>query len=168
VDAFAVSVSCGMSVSGFKRKDALWLCLYFGAFQAVMTLLGTFIGGHFSAYIGTLGRFAAFILLGAIGGQMIWSALRGSEGERSVPKLTHRRMVILAIAVSIDALAAGIGMTFLAVDILLAALIIGVVAALMSLLGSAFGEHVGSKFRQRAELAGGLVLIALGIWSLFG
>ena len=167
VDAFAVSVSCGMSVPGFKRRDALWLCLYFGVFQAIMTLLGAFLGDHFGAYIGAFGRFAAFALLALIGASMVGSALRKDKKEKPVRDLSHRRMFLLAIAVSIDAFAAGISLALTAENIFLAALVIGLTAGLLSLLGSRFGEHVGNRFRKRAELVGGLTLIALGVYSLF-
>jgi len=167
VDAFAVSVCSAMSVPAFRRRDALWLSLYFGGFQAGMALLGSFVGEHLGTHIGALGRFAAFILLAVIGGNMVWAALRKKEKEQCPVALRHRRMAVLAVAVSVDALAAGISLPFFSVSIPLAILLIGVTAALLSLLGSFFGERLGSKFRERAELVGGLTLIALGIWSLF-
>ena len=166
MDAFAVSVSCGMS-PGFRRRHVFWLGLYFGTFQAGMTFLGVFIGGHFSHYIGVAGRIIAFLLLVLIGGQMVWSALRGKKETDCVVELSHRRMTVLAIATSIDALAAGISLAFWGVNILIACIVIGITAALLSLFGSLFGERVADRFRTRAELAGGLVLIALGIHSLF-
>ena len=166
MDAFAVSVSCGMS-PGFRRRHVFWLGLYFGGFQAGMSFLGVFIGGHFSHYIGIVGRVIAFLLLVLIGGQMVWSALRGKKETDRVCELSHRRMAVLAVATSIDALAAGISLAFWGVNILLACIVIGITAALLSLCGSLFGERVADRFRTRAELVGGLVLIALGIRSLF-
>ena len=166
IDAFAVSVSCGMS-PGFRRKHVLWLGLYFGTFQAGMTFLGTFLGANFDAYVGTIGRFVAFFLLVFIGCKMVQSALCKKEKDCPAPALTHGRMTVLAIATSIDALAAGFGLIFWGVNILAACLVIGLVAALLSIFGSLFGERVAQRFHKRAELVGGLVLIALGIRSLF-
>ena len=166
MDVFAVSVSCGMS-PGFRKRHIFWLGLYFGTFQALMALLGIFIGSHFSAHIGLLGRLVAFALLVFIGGQMVYSALRGKREDHPVLALTHWRMTVLAVATSIDALAAGIGLAFWGINTLPACLVIGLTAALLSVLGSLFGERVADRFRTRAELVGGLVLIALGISSLF-
>ena len=166
IDAFAVSVSCGMT-PGFRRKQALWLGLYFGTFQAGMTLLGVLVGGQLSPHIGMVGRILAFLLLVFIGAQMVRSALRGKKEARPVETLSHRRMTVLAIATSIDALAAGFGLAFWGVNIFLACVVIGLTAALMSLLGGLCGERVADRMQSRAELIGGLVLIALGIRSLF-
>ena len=166
IDAFAVSVSCGMA-PGFQKKQAFWLGLYFGTFQAGMALLGVLIGDQFNAHIGLAGRVVACLLLVFIGVQMVRSALRGKEEEKPAQRLSHRRMTVLAVATSIDALAAGIGLAFWGVNILLACVVIGLTAALLSLFGGLCGERVADRFRTRAELVGGLVLIALGIRSLF-
>ena len=166
IDAFAVSVCSGMS-PGFRRRHVFWLGLYFGGFQAGMALLGVFAGEHLSEHIGIVGPVIAFLLLAVIGGQMVWSALTGKGETECVLELSHKRMIVLAVATSIDALAAGFNLVFWGVNILLACIVIGLAAAMLSLLGSLFGERVGNRFRTRAELVGGLVLIALGIYSLF-
>ena len=168
IDAFAVSVSCGMSVPDFRKRRLLWLAAYFGLFQAGMTLLGAFLGGQFSGLVGELSRVIAFLLLAAIGGEMIWSALRGKAEESCAPFLTHGRMLVLALATSIDAAAAGISLGLQHVGILFASFVIGLTAFFVSLCGGLFGERVGTSFQTRATLFGGLVLIALGLWSLFG
>jgi len=168
IDAFAVSVSCGMTVPHFKKTRALWLAMYFGGFQMGMTLLGALLGGQFSDIVGELGRWIAFILLAAIGGQMLRSALRGSGQEEYAHSLTHGRMLILAVATSIDAAAAGVSLGLQHASVLFASVAIGATAFGFSIFGGLFGERVGTKFQKYAELLGGLVLIALGIRSLFG
>ena len=166
MDAFAASVSCGMAPC-FRRKQVLWLGLYFGSFQAGMAFLGSFIGTHFDANIGMIGRYVAFALLVFIGGKMVQSALSKKAEACEFPALSHGRMTVLAIATSIDALAAGFGLIFLGVHIFMACLVIGLVAAILSIAGGLLGERVAQRFCKRAELVGGLVLIALGIRSLF-
>jgi putative Mn2+ efflux pump MntP len=107
VDAFAVSVSCGMSIPHFKKTRLLWLAGYFGLFQAGMTLLGAFLGGYFSDFAGAFGGVIAFLLLAAIGGEMIWSSLRAREQTDDIRTLTHGRMLVLALATSVTRLRRG-------------------------------------------------------------
>ncbi|MCL2367595.1 MAG: manganese efflux pump MntP family protein [Oscillospiraceae bacterium] len=168
IDAFAVAVSCGISVPNFRKRFILWLAFYFGLFQAGMTMVGAIPGDRFGDLFGEVGRIVAFLLLAIIGGQMVWSALRKKEREEAPRDLTHRRMLLLAVAVSIDALAAGVSLGLQHANILLASGIIGGVAFALSILGGLFGERVGPSFHRRAGLVGGLVLIALGVRSLLG
>ena len=170
MDAFAVSVASSLSVPDFKKSNLLWLAGYFGVFQMGMTLIGAFLGEYFSGLVGELGRLIAFALLVAIGANMLWSALRpGREAARarSAPGLTHQRMLVLAIATSIDAAAAGVTLGLQQASVWLDSIIIGIVAFGFSIAGGLFGGRVGARFQTRAALIGGLVLIALGIWSLF-
>ena len=167
IDAFAVSVASSMAV-GFQKKNILWLAFYFGAFQTGMTLIGAYLGSQFSDIVGGMGRWIAFFLLAAIGCQMLRSALRGSEeAERQPRGLTHGRMLVLALATSIDAMAAGVSLGLQQASVLYASLVIGITAASLSAMGGLFGERVGTGLHRKAELLGGLVLIALGIRSLF-
>ena len=167
VDAFAVSVSCGMTVQDFRKNRVLLLALYFGVFQAGMTLLGAFLGGRFFGLMGEAGRWIACLLLLFIGGEMVVGALRGKKKDHMSIALTHQRMLILSIATSIDAFVAGISLALQSVTIWMAAGIIGGVAFGLSIIGGLFGEQVGHRFQKSAALAGGLVLIALGIRNLF-
>jgi len=168
VDAFAVSVAASVSVPGFKKTHVLWMAFYFGLFQMGMTLLGAFLGDYFSDLVGELGRWIAFVLLTLIGGDMIWSALRrGAKQERSAPGLTHGRMLILALATSIDAAAAGISLGLQQARVLSASVVIGLTAAVLSVIGGLGGKRMGQGLHKHAELLGGLVLIALGVRSLF-
>jgi len=168
VDAFAVSVSCGMSISNFRKTRMLWLAAYFGVFQAGMTLLGAFLGTQFSGFVGDFGGIIAFLLLAAIGGQMIWSSLREKGEADAVHSLTHGRMLVLAVATSIDAAAAGVSLGLQNASISLASGVIGITAFGLSLLGGFFGAQIGGRVQKRAAFLGGLVLIALGVHSLLG
>jgi len=167
VDAFAVSVASSLSAPGFRKAHIAWLAFYFGTFQMGMTLLGAFLGSHFSDLVGELGRWIAFVILAAIGGQMAWSALRGS-GQEVCHHLTHGRMLVLALATSIDALAAGVSLGLQHASIFFASIVIGLTAAGLSALGGLGGARVGQGLQTRAALLGGLTLIALGVWNLFG
>lgn len=163
LDAFAVSVSSGISVPGFGWKQALKMGLYFGVFQAAMPLIGWFLGSSLSIYIVAVDHWIAFALLALIGGRMVWGTLKGGEEEEAPTDLSAGRLVMLAIATSIDALAVGISMAFMDVQIGVAATVIGLVAFVLSVVGGLAGRKLGGLFQQKAELVGGLVLIGIGI-----
>ncbi|MCL2843045.1 MAG: manganese efflux pump MntP family protein [Oscillospiraceae bacterium] len=167
MDAFAVSVSCGMTVKDFRKTRILWLALYFGAFHAGMTLMGGLLGSQFSGLMGAAGRWIAFGLLLFIGVEMIWGAFRDKGRGDILTALPHRRMLILALATSIDVFAAGVSLALQHISIWLAAGLIGGMAFGLSVLGGMLGEEVGSRFQKGATIVGGLVLIALGVRSLF-
>lgn len=162
LDAFAVSASTGIAMPDFRLRHALTMGAWFGAFQFAMPLLGWMLGTGVSAYVQAVDHFIAFGLLAFIGGRMVWEALSGGE-ESGCGELTVRRLCLLAIATSIDALAVGVSMAFMDVNILLSALVIGLVAFGLSAAGGMLGRRLGSFFQKRAELAGGLVLIAIGV-----
>ena len=168
MDAFAVSVPSGISVRGFSWRQAVKLGIWFGAFQFAMPLLGWFAGSSISAYIVAVDHYIAFGLLAFIGGRMVWEALSSPCGVEPGPtELSARRLAGLALATSIDALAVGVSMAFIEVDILLAAGIIGLVAFTFSILGGLLGRRLGCLFQRRAEVLGGLVLIGIGIKILW-
>lgn len=165
LDAFAVSVSSGISVPGFSWRHAVKMGCWFGVFQFAMPLLGWFLGTSVSAYIEAVDHWIAFGLLVLIGGKMAVEALRKSCGDGENPPVTDlsaRRLAVLAVATSIDALAVGVSMAFMEIPILLAAAVIGVVAFALSLVGGMVGRRLGCLFQKRAELAGGVVLILIG------
>ena len=165
LDAFAVSVSSGISIPGFGPRQAVKMGLWFGAFQFLMPLLGWLLGSSVSQYIEAVDHWVAFGLLAVIGGKMAWESLRrgcGEEGE-APPDLSARRLCVLAIATSIDALAVGVSMAFMSVHILASAAVIGVVAFALSVTGGLVSRRLGCLFQRRAELTGGLVLIAIGV-----
>ena len=161
LDAFAVSVSSGISIPGFGVKQAARMGLWFGAFQFMMPVAGWLLGSSVSQYIETVDHWVAFALLAVIGGRMAWGSLRGGEEDEAPADLSARRLCLLAIATSIDALAVGVSMAFMNVPVL--AVVIGVVAFVLSLVGGLVGKRLGGLFQRRAELVGGLVLIAIGV-----
>ena len=164
LDAFAVSVSCGLSAKGNGFKNALLMGCYFGAFQFAMPLIGWTLGSSVAQYISAISPWVSFALLGFIGGRMIIGALNHRGDEEPAPeKLTHGRLVILAIATSIDALAVGVTFAFMEVDVLLSCAVIGIVAFVLSVIGGTIGRKLGNRFQKHAELAGGIVLIGIGL-----
>lgn len=165
LDAFAVSVSCGISVPGFGPRQGVRVGLWFGAFQFAMPLAGYALGTGVSGYIEAVDHFVAFGLLAFIGGRMVWDAMGGGcEAAAGAPgDLSARRLCVLAVATSIDALAVGVTFAFLQVDILPAVVFIGCVTFALSALGVKVGNAFGARFRSKAELFGGAVLCLMGV-----
>ena len=165
LDAFAVSVSSGISIPGFGPRQAVKMGLWFGTFQFLMPLLGWLLGSSVSRYIEAVDHWVAFALLAIIGGRMVWGSLRhGAGDEEEAPSdLSAKRLCLLAIATSIDALAVGVSMAFMSVPVLLSAVVIGVVAFVLSVVGGLAGKRLGALFQRRAELVGGLVLVGIGL-----
>lgn len=164
MDAFAVSVSSGISTPGFGWRQALKMGIYFGFFQFAMPLVGWFLGSSVSTYIEAVDHWIAFGLLALIGGHMIWESSTKPCGREDGPvALTAGRLTVLAVATSIDALAVGVSLAFVTSDILPAAAVIGVVAFCLSVLGGLAGRRLGCLFQRRAEIAGGLVLVGIGV-----
>ena len=166
MDAFAVSICKGLCMSKLNKKQAIVIALYFGGFQALMPLIGWVLGIRFQQYIVSVDHWIAFILLAIIGGKMIYEAVKGDEGEccelKDAP-LNHKELVVLAIATSIDALAIGITFAFLDTPILPAIAIIGISTFFICLLGVVVGNIFGSKYKNKAEFAGGLILVIIGL-----
>ena len=162
MDAFAVSVSTGIAVPGFGWRQAARIGAWCGFFQFAMPLAGWFLGSSVKVYIEAVDHWIAFGLLALIGGAMIREALSGGE-EEAVTDLSVRRLFLLALATSIDALAVGVTMAFMDVNILLSAVVIGAVAFFMAMLGGLLGRRLGQFFQKRATLLGGAVLLAIGI-----
>lgn len=162
MDAFAVSICKGLSVKKVGLGHVANAALWFGGFQALMPLVGFYLGSTFAGYITEVDHWVAFVLLGLIGGNMIRESL-SNDGCSHDTDFSCRKMFGLAIATSIDALAIGVSFSFLQINIWTAILIIGVVTALFSGMGVVLGKYLGCKFKTRAELVGGLILIALGL-----
>lgn len=171
MDAFAVSICKGLGMSRLNRKQAVVIGLYFGGFQALMPFIGWLLGSQFQRYITSIDHWIAFILLGLIGGKMIVEAVKGWNEEDVVEvedkPINHKNMLVLAIATSIDALAVGITFAFLGTPILEAITIIGITTMLISIAGVVVGNFFGGKYKNKAELAGGLILVLLGVKILF-
>ena len=162
MDAFAVSICKGLSMKKIDWKKAIIIALYFGIFQALMPILGYFLGSTFSSFVQSVDHWIAFILLAIIGGNMIKDST-DDEVEKRNDKVDVKTMLLLAIATSIDALAVGVTFAFFEVNLLLSISIIGIITFVLSFLGVIIGNKFGDKFQNRAELAGGIVLIIIGL-----
>lgn len=160
MDAFAVSVCKGLSLGKIKTKHMCMAGAWFGGFQALMPLLGYVLGSFFSDRITKFSHWIAFVLLLFIGAKMIKEAL--SEEEKVDARMDARSMLLLAVATSIDALAVGVTFAFLQVSILPAVFFIGVVTFFCSAVGVKIGSIFGTKYKSKAEVAGGLILIVIG------
>lgn len=163
MDAFAVSIAKGMTMEKHELlKYALMLGFFFGLFQALMPLIGWWVGSYFQSFITSIDHWLAFGLLGIIGLHMIREALHPKEEEDCHYSLTLKTVLILAIATSIDALAVGISFAFLSVDILEAILIIGTSTFLLSFIAVYIGNTLGRLLEKYAGVLGGCILIFIG------
>lgn len=166
MDAFAVSVCKGLAMKKMNKGQAIIIGLFFGGFQALMPFIGWALGKQFEEYIVSVDHWIAFVLLVFIGGKMIYEAI-DPEAEEMVIKadrpLDIKELFVLAIATSIDALAVGITFAFLQYPILEAVTIIGAVTFVISVAGVYIGHGFGSRYKHKAELAGGLILVCIGL-----
>ena len=162
VDAFVVSICKGLSMKKYEVKKGLIIGIYFGIFQGIMPIIGYLLGTTFENLITSIDHWIAFVLLLTIGANMIREALSEYE-ETSNDKVDIRTMIPLAVATSIDALAIGITFAFLKVNILTATIIITITTFILSIIGTKIGNKFGIKYKNKAELIGGLILIIMGI-----
>jgi len=160
MDAFAVSICKGLSLQKLKLRHAVLVGLYFGGFQFLMPVIGWALGYRFEHIIESVDHWIAFGLLTIIGIGMIREA---SQADELNDDLSFRAMLPLAVATSIDALAVGVTFAFLQVRILPAAGLIGVTTFLLSMLGVYIGHLFGLKYKAKAEIAGGVILILIGV-----
>ena len=161
MDAMAVAICKGLSVQKLKPRHALITGLYFGGFQAGMPLIGYFLGRSFQSYIEGIDHWIAFVLLGLIGANMIKESL--GEAEECNCSFCPKAMLPMAVATSIDALAVGVTFAFLKVSIVPAVSFIGVITFTLSAAGVYIGHLFGAKFKSKAELTGGIVLVLMGL-----
>ncbi len=161
MDAFAVSICKGLSMKKMNWKKAIIVGLYFGIFQGLMPVIGYFLGTTFQSLVTKIDHWIAFVLLVLIGGNMLKEAF-SEEVETCNDDVDFKTMIVLAVATSIDALAVGITFAFLETNIALAALIIGVITFILSVIGVKIGNKFGAKYEQKAEIVGGLILILMG------
>ena len=162
MDAFAVSVCKGLATPKYKLKYSMICGAWFGGFQALMPAVGYLLGVNFKKYITAIDHWIAFVLLALIGFIMIREALKNDD-EGADPSFTAKSMSLLAVATSIDALAIGITFAFLDVNIVAAVLFIGVCTFVISAAGVKIGSAFGTRFKSKAEIAGGVILIILGL-----
>ena len=166
MDAFAVSICKGLAMREKVLKKGIIVGLWFGGFQALMPTIGFFLGTQFIDQITSIDHWIAFVLLGLIGINMVKEALSNDE-EQADDSIAVKEMFMFAVATSIDALAVGITFAFLNVHIVSAASMIGVCTFLISFAGVKIGNIFGTKYKSKAELAGGIILILLGFKILF-
>lgn len=166
MDAFAASICKGLAMREKVLKKGIIVGLWFGGFQALMPTIGFFLGTQFKDQITSIDHWIAFVLLGLIGINMVKEALSNDE-EQADDSIAVKEMFMLAVATSIDALAVGITFAFLNVHIVSAASMIGVCTFLISFAGVKIGNIFGTKYKSKAELAGGIILILLGFKILF-
>lgn len=164
MDAFAVAICKGLSMKKMEWKKALIIGAYFGLFQAGMPVIGYFLGVGFEESIKFIDHWVAFILLAFIGGNMIKEALsKEKDEEESNDSVDFKTMLILAVATSIDALAVGVTFAFLNVNLILSVSVIGILTAIISIIGVKIGNVFGDKYESKAEFAGGIILIFIGL-----
>ena len=162
-DAFAVAICKGLSMKRINWKKAIIIALYFGVFQALMPAIGHLLVHSFENLVISIDHWIAFILLGLIGGNMIKEAFDKDECENYNDNVDFKTMSVLSIATSIDALAVGITFAFLDVNLPLAVTLIGIITFIMSLIGVKIGNKFGSKYEGKAQIAGGTILILIGL-----
>ena len=162
MDAFAVSVCKGLAMPKCTFKKAAIVGLWFGGFQALMPAIGYVLGAQFQEPIASIDHWIAFVLLALIGGNMIHEALDNDEEEADA-SLNVKTMFLLAVATSIDALAIGITFAFLKVNIIPAVCFIGIVTFIISFAGVKIGNVFGARYKNKAEIVGGIILILLGL-----
>lgn len=162
MDAFAVSVCKGLAMKKMSWKKAIIIGLYFGIFQAVMPVIGYFLGTTFERFITNVDHWVAFILLVGIGINMVKEAF-DKESENRNDNVDVKTMLVLSIATSIDALAIGITFACLKIHIVMPVITIGLITFIISVIGVKIGNRFGDKYEKKAEIMGGVILILLGI-----
>lgn len=161
MDAFAVAVCKGLSMQKMEWKKAVVIGLYFGGFQGMMPVIGYLLGVQFQDKITAIDHWIAFVLLGLIGANMVKESM-DKEAEETDDSVSFQSMSVLALATSIDALAIGVTFAFLNVQIVPAVSFIGVVTFVLSMAGVKIGNVFGCRYKSKAELAGGIILILMG------
>lgn len=167
MDAFAVSICKGLKMKKVNKLHCFIIALFFGGFQAIMPLIGWLLGTQFERYITSIDHWIAFVLLVFIGGKMVWESIKEKEEEDNCKEDNSRldlwELFLLAIATSIDALAVGITFAFLQVSILPAITIIGCTTFVLSIIAVYIGNIFGAKYKKKAEIIGGIILILIGL-----
>ncbi len=165
MDAFAVSVTNGLTLKPFRVRYALWMGLYFGGFQFLMPLLGCLLGSTVSHYVTKFSPYISFALLAFIGGKMLLDSVKPSDGgDAGLTALSHLALLTAAVATSIDALAVGVSFAFMEdVRLLPSCLLIGCTTFVISFLGAMLGSRIPGLSGRKAGIVGGLVLIGIGV-----
>ena len=165
MDAFAVSICKGLKSRTFKISHCISIALYFGIFQALMPTLGFFLGSRFADKVNAFAPWIAFFLLCIIGGNMLKEACSKDEiDDDSFDVLDHKELFLMAVATSIDAFAVGISFALLGgVNLALSVSLIGITTFVISFAGVVVGNKFGAKYKEKAEMIGGIILILIGL-----
>lgn len=163
MDAFAVSICKGLSVCRVRPRNAVSVALWFGGFQALMPVLGFYLGVSFADVVASVDHWIAFVLLGIIGGHMIKEAFESDDSCKVDPDFSFKTMLAMAVATSIDAFAIGVSFAFLQVNIWIAVFLIGLTTGIFSAVGIYLGNMFGILYKSKAEFAGGFILVAIGV-----
>jgi putative Mn2+ efflux pump MntP len=163
LDAFAVSVSSGFSMKRIHIRHALRVAVMFGLFQAMMPVVGWFAGIKFRSFIQNVDHWVAFSLLLFIGAKMVYESFALREKDEKPDILKHKVLFLLSVATSIDALAVGLSFAIIGIDIVIPSLIIGSITFAICFLGIYLGNHTGHLYEGKLEIAGGIILIGIGI-----
>jgi len=167
MDAFAVAITIGLTLKAAAIKKALIVGIYFGAFQAGMPLIGYFTAMQFADYITRIDHWIVFALLTFLGSKMILGSFKKDDSANAEEaSLGFAKMLPLALATSVDAMAVGVSFAFMYVNVFAAVITIGLITFAMSMAGVKIGNAFGVKFKSRAELAGGGILVIMGVWTL--
>lgn len=166
MDAFAVAICKGLGMHRINWRHSFVIALFFGGFQALMPLVGFLLGSQFASFVEPVDHWIAFALLAFIGAKMLWDAFHEEEGDRPAEegeKLDLKELSMLAVATSIDALAVGISLAFLEVNIWEAVVVIGLTTFVLSLAGVVIGNRFGARYERPSTTVGGVVLILIGL-----
>ena len=167
IDAFVVSLSTGAYLVRADARQTFRMSFHFGLFQALMPVLGWLAGSGFADIIRDVDHWVAFMLLGIVGGRMIWNSFHGASDDIMRDLTRGWSLISLSIATSIDALAVGLSLSLIDVHIAIPAIVIGVVAGVMSLVGIRLGERVSGRFGTHMEFIGGVILVLIGARIVF-
>jgi len=168
LDAFAVAIGAGISVSPVTPRHTFRLAFHFGLFQFMMPVAGWFAGREVAGCIGAYDHWVAFALLAFVGGKMLWEAHAAAESHARTDPTRGWMLVTLSVATSIDALAVGLSMALLGISIWIPSVVIGIVAAALTFVGIRFGSRLGRRWGRWAETIGGVVLLLIGLRILLG
>jgi putative Mn2+ efflux pump MntP len=167
MDAFAVAIATGLSLATVTPRHTFRLAFHFGLFQFLMPIVGWLAGKQLASYISTYDHWCAFALLSFIGGKMLWEAYHPDDVPAPIDPTRGVMLVTLSLATSMDALAVGLSMAFMKISVWVPSVVIGLVAAALTAVGLRFGSKLGAGWGRWAEVAGGVILLAIGLHILW-
>ena len=163
MDAFAASICIGIPLKKVAPKHAMLTAIWFGGFQALLPLIGYYLGASFSDFVSSIDHWIAFLLLGIIGVNMLRESFQKDECSCGMPDFSVRAKFPVAMAPSLDAMAVGVSLSFTYANIWEAVLAIGIITAMFSGAGVYIGNMFGNRYKSKAEMTGGLILVVMGV-----